>query len=131
MISDFCCISQSYLHSSISNFHFVSKSNIVPRDNINLISLQTSRWLSVQVKQWKLDLLVIRRVALFEFFLNFFTEFSFSLNSVTKIFVIKRAQTCYLLCKRLGCYHSTANTHVRDRIFIVSSIHASEIYQIP
>ena len=67
MISDFCCISQSYLHSSISNFHFVSKSNNIPRDNINLELLQSSCWLSVQVKQRKLDLLVIRRVALFEF----------------------------------------------------------------
>ena len=54
-----------------------------------------------------------------------------SLNSVTKIFVIKRAQSYHLLCKRLGCYHSASKTHVRDRNFNMSPIHASVIYQIP
>ena len=54
----------------------------------------------------------------------------FSLNSVTKIFVIKRVRTCHLLCKRRGCYHSTSKTHVRDRIFKLNLIHASVIYQI-
>ena len=43
----------------------------------------------------------------------------------------KRARTCCLLCKRPGCYHSTSKTHVRDRIFKLSPIHASVIYQIP
>ena len=33
------------------------------------------------------------------------------------ILVIKRAQTCHLLCKRPGCYHSTSKIHVRDTIF--------------
>ena len=34
-------------------------------------------------------------------------------NSVTKKFCdySKRAQTCYLLCKRQGCYHSASKTH--------------------
>ena len=31
----------------------------------------------------------------------------FSLNSVTKIFAIKRVRTCHLLCKSPGCYHSS------------------------
>ena len=30
-----------------------------------------------------------------------------------------------------GCYNSTSKTHVRDRIFKLSPIHASVIYQIP
>ena len=45
--------------------------------------------------------------------------------------VIKRARSCQLLCKRPGCYHSANKTHVRDRIFKLSPIHASLIYQIP
>ena len=48
-----------------------------------------------------------------------------------KIFVIKRTRTCHLLCKRPGCYHSTSKTHVRDRIFKLSPIHAWVVYQIP
>ena len=43
----------------------------------------------------------------------------------------KRALTCYLLCKRPGGYHSTSKTHVRNRIFKLSPIHTSVIYQIP
>ena len=34
----------------------------------------------------------------------------FSMNSATKIFVIKRDRTCHLLCKRLGWYHSVSKT---------------------
>ena len=41
-----------------------------------------------------------------------------------------RTRTCHLLCKRPGCHHSTSKTHVRDRIFKLSPIHASVIYQI-
>ena len=37
----------------------------------------------------------------------------------------KRAQTCHLLCKRPGCYHSTSKTHLKGRIFKLSPIHAS------
>ena len=48
-----------------------------------------------------------------------------------KIFVIKRARTCYLLVKRPGCYHSASKTHVRDRIFKLNPIHASVIYHFP
>ena len=54
-----------------------------------------------------------------------------SLNSVTKIFVIKRTWTCHLLCKRPRCYHSTIKTHVRDRIFKLSPFHASAIIRFP
>ena len=51
-----------------------------------------------------------------------------SLNSVTKILIItEKAQTRPLLCKRPGYYYSASKTHVRDRIFKLSSIHASEI----
>ena len=61
-------------------------------------------------------------------------EFSqmFSLNSVTKILYSKTIiQTCHLLCKRPRCYYSTSKTQVADRIFELSLIHASVIYQIP
>ena len=41
----------------------------------------------------------------------------FSLNSAgTKITIIKRAETCHLLCKRSRCCHSDSQTHMRDRI---------------
>ena len=43
----------------------------------------------------------------------------------------KRAQTCYLLCKRPGCYHIANKTHVRDRIFKLSPFHASVIISFP
>ena len=43
----------------------------------------------------------------------------------------KTVQTCYLLCQRLGCSHSTCKKDVRDRIFELTLIHASMIYQIP
>ena len=57
------------------------------------------------------------------FLLNVFTKFSELRDK--KIILIKRAQTCYLLSERSGCYHSTSKTHVRD-----SPIHALVIYQI-
>ena len=44
----------------------------------------------------------------------------FPLNSVSiykKIFIIKKAQTCQLLCKRPGSYQSASKTHEGDRIF--------------
>ena len=66
---------------------------------------------------------------LIEFFLNVFSLNS--LNSVTKIFVIKRTRTCHLLCKRPGCDHSASKTHVRDRIFKLTLIHASVIIRFP
>ena len=52
---------------------------------------------------------------------------------MTKIFVItlKRARTWQFLCKTRGCFHSAGKTHVRDRIFRLTPIHASMIYQIP
>ena len=48
-----------------------------------------------------------------------------------KIFGVKRARTCHLLCKKPGFYHSASKTHVGDRIFKLNSIHTSVIYQIP
>ena len=59
----------------------------------------------------------------------------FSLNSVTKIFVYSKKDSnlplSHLLCKRLGCFHSASKTHVRDRIFESSPIHASVIFRFP
>ena len=62
-----------------------------------------------------------------------FSFLTFSLNSVTKIlFVRKIIRTCHLLCKRLRCYHNASKkTQVGERIFKLSPIHASVIYQIP
>ena len=51
----------------------------------------------------------------------------FSEFSDKKIVYSKRTRTCHLLFKRPGCYHSTSKSHVRDRIFKSSSIHASVI----
>ena len=60
-----------------------------------------------------------------EFFLNV------SLNSVTKIFVITVKGLEPATSKRPVYYHSASKTHVRDRIFKLTPIHASVIYQIP
>ena len=58
---------------------------------------------------------VVKKTILFEFSLNVFTEFiEFSDKSICHY--SKRAQTCHLLCKRPGCYHSTRKTRVRGRI---------------
>ena len=61
-------ITHSHLHCSISSLHFISKS-IDQRDTITLKWLQWSSWLSVPIKQWKRDSLVIQRVTL-RVFLN-------------------------------------------------------------
>ena len=59
-------------------------------------------------------------------------EFRNLVNSVTKTIVYsKRTRTCHLLCKRPGCYHSASKTHVRDRIFKSTPIHASMIIRFP
>ena len=50
----------------------------------------------------------------------------FSLNSVTKTFVIKRARTCDVFVRNQD---ATSKTDVRDSIFKLNSIHASMIYQ--
>ena len=56
-----------------------------------------------------------------------------SLNSMTKPIghYTKRTRTSHLLFERPGCHHSTSKTDVRDRIFKLSSIHASVIDPIP
>ena len=51
--------------------------------------------------------------------------------SPIKIWVIKKVRTCHLLCKRPGYYHIASKTHATDRIFKLSPIYASVIYQIP
>ena len=48
-----------------------------------------------------------------------------------KIVYSKTTQTYHLLCKRPGRYHNTSKTHVRDRIFKSSPIHASMIIRFP
>ena len=56
----------------------------------------------------------------------------FSLNS-NICHYSKRAWTCHpaiLLCKRPWCFDSTSKTYVRHRIFKLSPIYASLIYQI-
>ena len=65
-----------------------------------------------------------------EFALNVFLEFAgFSDKNICHY--NKRVWTHNLLCQRQGCYHSASKTHVRDRIFKLTPIHASVIYQIP
>ena len=64
-----------------------------------------------------------------EFSLKVFTEFAeFSDKNICHY--NKSIQTCHLLCLRPGCYHSDSKTHVRDRIFKMSSIHALVIFLI-
>ena len=77
-------------------------------------------WISVGVGQCERTInLYLKSMLIIEFSLN-----------VSKIFV-KRVRTCHRLCKRPGSYHSTSETHVRDRIFKLNPIHASVIYQFP
>ena len=59
----------------------------------------------------------------FEFSLNAFTEFS--KISDKNICTENIVWTCYLLCKRPRCYHRVS------KIFKLTPIHASVIYQIP
>ena len=47
-----------------------------------------------------------------------------------QILLIKRGRSCNLLCWRSGCCDSTSKTQMRDRIFKLTLIHASVIYQI-
>ena len=58
-----------------------------------------------------------------------------SANSVTKIcHSVKGFEPLppsHLLCKRPACYHSASTTHVRDRNFKLSPIHASVIISFP
>ena len=59
----------------------------------------------------------------------------FSLDSVTKIFVITvkslKPATQPLLVWETRCYHSASKAHVRDRILKFSPIHASVTCQFP
>ena len=69
--------------------------------------------------------------AIFEFSLNVFTEFSeFSDKNICHY--SKRAGTCQLLCKKeTRMLPQASKTHVKDRIFKLSPIHSSMIYQFP
>ena len=64
-----------------------------------------------------------------EFLLNVFSEFSEF--SDKKYLSLKGVPTCQILCKRPSCYHGTSKTHVSDRIFKLTPIHALVIYKIP
>ena len=66
-----------------------------------------------------------------EFSLNVSTEFSDKIFVITVKGLERNLLLSHLLCEKPECYHSTSKTHVRDRIFKLSSIHASVIYQIP
>ena len=76
------------------------------------------------------DINAVLMNAKFEISLNVFTEFA-EFNDKNISHYSKSAQTCHLLCKRPGCYHSGSKTHVGDRIFKLNKIHALVIYQIP
>ena len=54
-----------------------------------------------------------------------------SANLVTKVFVIKKARTCHLLCKKPGCYHSTNKTQVTCSPFKLIPIHDLVIFRFP
>ena len=63
-----------------------------------------------------------------EFFLNVFTEFSeFSNKNLSLHQKDLNLLLSHILCKRPGCYRSVSKTHMRDRIFKSSLIHASVI----
>ena len=63
------------------------------------------------------------RMASLEFFLNVFTKFRGKIFVIT-VKCLEPATSC------VRCYHSTSKRHVRDRIFKLSLVHASMIYQI-
>ena len=54
----------------------------------------------------------------------------FSLNLVTKNMSLKGFVPVVSKCKIPGCYYSASKTYVRDRIFKLTPIQASVIYQI-
>ena len=57
----------------------------------------------------------------------------FSLNSVTKIFAttVKGLEPATSCVRNQDTTTAPDTTHVRDRVFKLSPIHASVIYQIP
>ena len=61
---------------------------------------------------------------------SYFKAFEFSLNVPKNIVFKNIIRTCLLLCKRLRCNHSINKTQVEERIFKLSQIHVSVIYQI-
>ena len=84
---------------------------------------------SPKIQIWKLNV-SNRSIRSLEFSLIVFLELAeFSDKNVCHH--SKRVQTCHLLYYRWGCYHSASKTHVRDKIFNLTPIHASVIYQIP
>ena len=58
--------------------------------------------------------------------LSFFEMFSLNTTNLS----LEGLEPAAFLCWRPGCYHSTCETHVKDRNFKLTSTHASVIYQI-
>ena len=68
-----------------------------------------------------------------QFFLNVFTELA-EFSDKRYVITVKGLEPLSardLLCERPACYHSGSTTHVRDRIFKLSPIHASVIISFP
>ena len=63
-------------------------------------------------------------------FPKYFTEFAEFRDKNISLYFTKIIQTCHLLCKRPRYYYSASKTQVTERIFKLSPIHASVIYQI-
>ena len=67
-----------------------------------------------------------------EFFLSVFTQFTEFSDKIICHYSEKKEFKPPNSCVRdLGCYRSTSKTQVRDRMFKLTPIHASVIYQIP
>ena len=81
-------------------------------------------------ERWPLQRMVHILLECIGVFPKCFTEFA-EFRDKNICHYSKRARTCHFLCERPGCCHSASETCVRDRIFKLSPIHASVIYQIP
>ena len=146
-----CCLKRSnYLQYTGVNFNL--KSFYPNWKNQNEISLSfltvIGHWwvfggIRRTCKQWQCKVTTSNenkvKLRLSRRFLGFCKPFGFSLNVFTEFAEFsnknichysKRAQTCHLLCKRPGCCHNSSKTRMRDRILVISPIHASMIYQI-
>ena len=96
----------------------------IQQDHIGLVNR------FVQLESYVKMFTVVQDRVLFQLSLNVFPYFD-DFNYKNICHHSKRVGTNDLLCLRPGCYHSTSKTHVRDRIFKSTLIHASVIYQIP
>ena len=89
-----------------------------------ITKITNKHWIACNVPNF------LRELRELEFFLNEFCRI-YRICRTLKICLQKMCiRTCYLLCNRPACYHSNTNTHVRDKVFKLSLIHASVINQI-